>query len=125
VKRYLMTGDKQQMFPKSPPDVDETYRNGASHWSSHRQQPSLIHSHGSANGTESLRSLVQSVKSEAERNAIVEALVKTGGNRKAAAGLLRVSYRTLLYKIEQYQLKPPDTTVLPGSIGHDGNGRVD
>jgi two-component system response regulator AtoC len=80
---------------------------------------------GSANGTESLRSLVQSVKSEAERNAIVEALQKTGGNRKAAAGLLRVSYRTLLYKIEQYQLKSPDTAVLPRSNGHNGNGRAD
>ena len=89
VKRYLMTGDKQQAFPKSPPDSDQTHRNGASPWSSHRQQSSLIQSRGSANGTESLRSLVQSVKSEAERNAIVEALEKTGGNRKAAAGLLK------------------------------------
>jgi two-component system, NtrC family, response regulator AtoC len=125
VKRFLMTGDKEQVFPKSPPDSDETHRNGASPWSSHRQQPSLMQSRSSANGTESLRSLVQSVKSEAERNAIVEALEKTGGNRKAAAGLLRVSYRTLLYKIEQYQLKSPDTTVLPGSNGHNGNGRAD
>ena len=125
VKRYLMTGDKQQMFPKSLPDLDETHRNGASPWSSHRQQSSLMQSRGSANGTESLRSLVQSVKSEAERNAIVEALQKTGGNRKAAAGLLRVSYRTLLYKIEQYQLKSPDTAVLPRSNGHNGNGRAD
>jgi two-component system response regulator AtoC len=125
VKRYLMTGDKQQVFPKRPPDSDETHRHGASPWASHRQQSSLIQSRGSGTSTESLRSLVQSVKSEAERNAIVEALVKTGGNRKAAAGLLRVSYRTLLYKIEQYQLKSPDTTVLPGSNGHNGNGRAD
>jgi two-component system, NtrC family, response regulator AtoC len=125
VKRYLMTGDKQQVFPKSPPDLDETHRNGASTWSSYRQQSSLIQSRGSANGTESLRSLVQSVKSEAERNAIVDALEKTGGNRKAAAGLLKVSYRTLLYKIEQYQLKSPDSILLPGSNGHNGNGRAD
>jgi DNA-binding NtrC family response regulator len=125
VKRCLMTGDKQQVFPKSPPDLDETHRNGASPWSSHRQQSPLIQSRGSANGTESLRSLVQSVKSEAERNAIVDALEKTGGNRKAAAGLLRVSYRTLLYKIEQYQLKSPDTPALPGSNGHNGNGPAD
>jgi two-component system, NtrC family, response regulator AtoC len=125
VKRYLMTGDKQQGFPKGLPDLDETDRNDVSSWSSHPQQPSVIQSRGSATGTESLRSLVQSVKSEAERNAIVEALEKTGGNRKAAAGLLRVSYRTLLYKIEQYQLKSPDTTVLRGSNGHNGNGRAD
>ena len=125
VKRYLMTGDKQQVFPQSPPDIEETHRNGASTWSSYRQQSSLIQPRGSANATESLRSLVQSVKSEAERNAIIEALEKTGGNRKAAAGLLRVSYRTLLYKIEQYQLKSPDATVFPGTNGHNGNGRTD
>ena len=58
----------------------------------------------SAAGSKSLRSLVQSVKSEAEKNAIAVALEKTGWNRKAAARLLNVSYRTVLYKIEQYQM---------------------
>jgi two-component system response regulator AtoC len=125
VKRFLMTGDKEQVFEKSRPNVEEIEINSASPRAPHRQQPSLIQSRGSATGTESLRSLVQSVKSEAERNAIVEALEKTAGNRKAAAGLLRVSYRTLLYKIEQYQLKSPDTTVVPASNCHDGNDRVD
>jgi DNA-binding NtrC family response regulator len=56
----------------------------------------------------SLKSLVQSVKLEAERNAITGALEKTGWNRKAAARLLKVSYRTLLYKIEQYQMSSPE-----------------
>jgi two-component system, NtrC family, response regulator AtoC len=122
VKRYLMTGDKEQVLPS---DLGETDRNVASRWSSHRQQSSLIPSRGSSNSTESLRSIVQSVKSEAERNAILEALEKTGGNRKAAAGLLRVSYRTLLYKIDQYQLKSPDTTVFHGSDDHNDNGQAD
>ena len=52
----------------------------------------------------SLKSLIQNVKSEAERNAIGSALQKTGWNRKAAARLLQVSYRTLLYKIDQYHM---------------------
>jgi DNA-binding NtrC family response regulator len=52
----------------------------------------------------SLKSLIQSVKWEAERNAIAAALEKTGWNRKAAARLLGVSYRTMLYKIEQYRM---------------------
>ena len=56
----------------------------------------------------SLKSLVQSVKWEAERNAITGALEKTGWNRKAAARLLKVSYRTLLYKIEQYHMSSPE-----------------
>ena len=48
-----------------------------------------------ATGSGSLRSLVQSVRLEAERNAIAVALEKTGWNRKAAARLLKISYRTL------------------------------
>ena len=54
-----------------------------------------------------LRSLVQSVKGETERGAIAAALEQTHWNRKAAARLLKVSYRTLLYKIQQYQMSPP------------------
>ena len=57
--------------------------------------------------TSGLKSLVQSVKGETERNAIATALVQARWNRKAAARLLKVSYRTLLYKIEQYHMSPP------------------
>ena len=49
------------------------------------------------------------VKSEAERNAIAAALEKTGWNRKAAARLLRLSYRTMLYKIGRYKMRPETT----------------
>jgi DNA-binding NtrC family response regulator len=70
----------------------------------------------------SLKSMVQSVKLEAERNAIAAALENTGWNRKAAARLLKVSYRTLLYKIDQYQMRPSDSPLLPGGNGFKGNG---
>ena len=56
----------------------------------------------------SLKSLINGVKSAAERNAIAAALQKTRWNRKAAARLLRVSYRTLLYKIERYKMSASD-----------------
>ena len=52
----------------------------------------------------SLRSLLRSVKEDTERNAIALALQKTGWNRKAAARLLKISYRSILYKIDQYQM---------------------
>jgi two-component system, NtrC family, response regulator AtoC len=55
----------------------------------------------------SLKSIIQSVRWETERNAITAALQKTAWNRKAAARLLGVSYRSILYKIEQYQLVAP------------------
>ena len=61
----------------------------------------------------SLKSLIQDVKWEAERNAIGTALQKTGWNRKAAARLLQVSYRTLLYKIDQYHMNAPEPILSP------------
>jgi len=56
---------------------------------------------------ESLKLLIQGIKWEAERNAIAAALLRTGWNRKAAARMLKVSYRTMLYKIEQYKMRAP------------------
>jgi two-component system, NtrC family, response regulator AtoC len=57
----------------------------------------------------SLKCLIQDVKWEAERNAIGTALQKTGWNRKAAARMLQVSYRTLLYKIDQYHMNTSES----------------
>ncbi len=75
-------------------------------------------------GASGLKLLVQNVKGETERNAINTALEQTRWNRKAAARLLKVSYRTLLYKIQQYHMSPPDylSHPLPGS-GLRGNGQ--
>jgi two-component system, NtrC family, response regulator AtoC len=70
-----------------------------------------------------LKSLVQTVKGEAERNAILAALEQTHWNRRAAARLLQVSYRTLLYKIQQYNMTPARfLSPLMGNNGAKGNG---
>ena len=61
--------------------------------------------------------MIQSVRWETERNAIAAALEKTGWNRKAAARLLGVSYRTILYKIEQYHMSASES-YLPPSREH-------
>ncbi len=58
----------------------------------------------------SLKLLVRNAKGEAERGAIADALEQTHWNRKAAARLLNVSYRALLYKIQEYHLVPPSQT---------------
>jgi two-component system, NtrC family, response regulator AtoC len=77
---------------------------------------------------ESLKSLIQGIKSEAEQSAIGAALRRTGWNRKAAARLLRVSYRTLLYKIEQYNMRAPEPYLSPlpleefSAYGNDAKG---
>src|SRR5581483_7629725 len=60
----------------------------------------------------SLKSLIQSVRTETEKNAIAVAMGKTRWNRKAAARLLKVSYRTLLYKIDEYNMRSADASSL-------------
>jgi DNA-binding NtrC family response regulator len=52
-----------------------------------------------------LKSLVRSVKDEAEMDAISRALAETNWNRKRAAQLLNISYKALLYKIRQYGIE--------------------
>jgi len=49
---------------------------------------------------------VRNRKIETEIEAINNALAETKWNRKAAARL-KVSYRRLLYKIQQHQMSPP------------------
>jgi two-component system, NtrC family, response regulator AtoC len=56
--------------------------------------------------THPMRSLVQDVKHRTETRMIEEALVACGWNRRSAARTLNISYRSLLYKIQQYQLSP-------------------
>src|SRR5271157_1362807 len=116
VKRYLMGGGKEPTFggDKSEPEDVADYDTVMA--------PPASPSRDSASDCNSLRSVLQGVKLEAERNAIAAALESTNWNRKAAARLLKVSYRTLLYKIERYQMRPSDSALSPGGNGIRGNG---
>jgi transcriptional regulator with PAS, ATPase and Fis domain len=49
---------------------------------------------------------LRSFRNEAEVHAINCALRQTGWNRKRAAKLLSISYRSLLYKIRQHNIAP-------------------
>jgi len=107
VKRYLVAGESDAMLDELDPR----------HHGSADSEHGAHHLPGdNGNGTEttgvnpkSLKSIIQDIKSETEKSAIGVALEKTGWNRKAAARLLMVSYRSLLYKIEQYHLKSPES----------------
>jgi DNA-binding NtrC family response regulator len=57
-----------------------------------------------------LKSIIRSVKSEAEAVAISDALQGTSWNRKQAAKKLGISYKALLYKIRDLNLQPPGET---------------
>jgi len=106
VKRYLMVGDDElaTAMPPSIPDGGPAQSEGTEVGREEQMMPSPNRFAESAAGSKSLRSVIQSVRAEAERNAIAAALETTGWNRKAAARLLDISYRNVLYKIEQYSL---------------------
>jgi DNA-binding NtrC family response regulator len=66
---------------------------------------------GSANAGEAaangLKTFVRNLKDGAEAEAILAALQQTEWNRQKAAHILIISYRSLLYKIKQYNLVDP------------------
>jgi DNA-binding NtrC family response regulator len=119
VKRYLMVGDNELVFDHNLSDSQGEARHSPSvrPQGANQLAPSPSQSRAGITGSKSLRSLVQSVKSEAEKNAIAAALERTGWNRKAAARLLNVSYRTVLYKIDQYRISASDSPMFPRANG--------
>ena len=92
VKRYLVLGDEQgaiaeleensspELTPLSPPRVEP-------------QNPDL-------------KQMVRNLKNGAEMEAIAKALEESGWNRKRASSVLNISYKALLYKIRQYDIRP-------------------
>ena len=96
VKRYLILGDEQQVIQELQ------VANGGG------LATSLPSASGSKLGSGDLKSLVRSLKDEAEMKAIAEALQRTNWNRKAASRLLKISYKALLYKIREYRLEEND-----------------
>ncbi|MEZ5402643.1 MAG: sigma-54 dependent transcriptional regulator [Bryobacteraceae bacterium] len=90
-KRYLVLGDRAmtEMGPE-------------------QAVAAVAHAAAGLNGagaTKSLKPFANGVKSSAEAAAIRQALEQTHWNRKAAARLLDISYKTLLDKVRRYQLE--------------------
>ena len=52
-----------------------------------------------------LKEIGKKAAQEAEKEIIQATLRRTHWNRKKAAKLLKISYKTILYKIRQYQLE--------------------
>jgi two-component system response regulator AtoC len=57
-----------------------------------------------------LKQIVRNLKNGAEMEAIAQALEENGWNRKRAAIALNISYKALLYKIRQYDIRPRQAT---------------
>jgi two-component system, NtrC family, response regulator AtoC len=114
VKRYMVAGERDASPARSPSKQKEETDplRSIQPQKGHHKPATPSQAPWDAQSPKSLRSLLRSVKEEAERNAIARALEETGWNRKAAARLLRTSYRTVLYKIEQYRMSASDSARL-------------
>jgi len=55
----------------------------------------------------SLKKIRKKAMNQVERELIDHVLIKTGWNRSKASRLLKISYKTLLQKIDELQIEPP------------------
>jgi DNA-binding NtrC family response regulator len=105
-KRYLVMGDDfLELGELGVRPISHADDNSSSSVDSEGATP--VSGHGEHRDAAHLKNLVRSIKGETERNVIASTLEKTQWNRKAAARDLGISYRGLLYKIQEYHLIPP------------------
>jgi len=132
-KRYLVAGDAELAFSELGANLADSFgRTDVLDAESVTPRLRVKDAQTGSTGPKSLKSLIQGIKWEAEKSAIGTALQKTGWNRKAAARLLQVSYRTLLYKIDQYHMSASEPELPPFSgdklslegTGAKGNGKA-
>jgi len=110
-KRFLAHGDEEAALRELHSRPDYGFAGNGENGNGNGNGRAITSLHPSSLHTpekgSSLKLLVRNAKGEAERSAIAHALEQTRWNRKAAARLLNVSYRALLYKIQEYNLTPP------------------
>ena len=56
---------------------------------------------------EALKKIRKRAVNQVERELISHVLIRTGWNRSKASRILKVSYKTLLQKIEELKIEPP------------------
>jgi DNA-binding NtrC family response regulator len=105
-KRYLVLGNEDTM-------IAELRANNSS------ADQMILMARANGNGND-LKKMVRNIKGEAEAEAIARALEQTNWNRKAAAELLNISYKALVYKSRQYGIFPPRYPAV-GETGQEGD----
>lgn len=104
VRRYFVIGDETIAINelRTKPKNGHAPQNGAA-----AQSGAARIEAANGNGTHaSFKSFVRDAKNGAEIKALVQALESASWNRRRAAKTLNISYRALLYKIQQHRLKP-------------------
>lgn len=100
VSRYLILGDEHSVLKELTPTAQ--LQPAIAVPVAPVAEPSPVRPE--AGTGEGLKSIVKSLKGDAEAMAILAALQETRWNRKAAARNLQISYKALLYKIKNYNL---------------------
>jgi two-component system, NtrC family, response regulator AtoC len=96
VKRFLVLGDEISAIAELQRGIARTGCNGNEPATSSKPtqpQPDL-------------KEMVRNLKNGAEMEVIAQVLEETAWNRKRAATKLNISYKALLYKIRQYDIRP-------------------
>ncbi|HUI85294.1 MAG TPA: sigma-54 dependent transcriptional regulator [Candidatus Binatia bacterium] len=96
VKRYIVLGDEAAAIAELQKDTAREAEHAAA--SSPEQRP--------AESKPDLKEMVRNLKNGAEMEVIAQVLEETAWNRKRAATRLNISYKALLYKIRQYDIRP-------------------
>jgi len=104
IKQVVVRGDEAiitDLLLNQPPEPGQSPRTG-----SYRRDNATSPIAPSAGGQESysLKQVVADAVSREEKALISRVLTKTNWNRRKAADLLEISYRSLLYKIKEYGL---------------------
>jgi two-component system response regulator AtoC len=108
LKRIIVLGEEEESIDKiinlpnnsRPSDIAPNFRNGLG-----------------LNGDRidftnfSLKRFKKQVSDQVEKTVISYVLEKTGWNRSKANKILKISYKTLLVKIQDLELRPPDEFV--------------
>jgi len=98
VKRYLVLGDEAAAISELQRGIARTSSNGNGSEMVALEKP--------APSQPDLKEMVRNLKNGAEMEVIAQVLEETAWNRKRAATKLNISYKALLYKIRQYDIRP-------------------
>jgi len=96
VKRYLVLADESAAIGELQKAMQQDPQNGSAA-SAEQKQPQQ---------QPDLKEMVRNLKNGAEMEVIAQVLEETAWNRKRAATKLNISYKALLYKIRQYDIRP-------------------
>ncbi|MEN8781897.1 MAG: sigma-54 dependent transcriptional regulator [Desulfobacterales bacterium] len=121
LKRILILGDTEESIDELLQTAEEQGYSGNSNPGNvtplvHGELINLDFENGAKTNSLSLKKVRKKVLDHVEREVIAYVLNKTGWNRSKATKILNISYKTLLYKIKDLNIVPPEGTDLNQEI---------